>query len=159
VLSFLGLVHRNLGNLQAALDYVTRSAFLAPSSAGIALNLGAVYSDLGRHEESLDCCKRALSLDPAIPNGHFSLATALCALKRFEEARGPALVAIAESPLDFKPALVLAAVHHASGDIEAAIEMTRTALRINPISGSARNLLNALLMESAYVLRAPGPNG
>jgi predicted TPR repeat methyltransferase len=67
VLGNMGIVCRDLGDLEDALQYCLRAAEAAPEDATQLINLGAVYESLVKMEEARQCYEKALRCVPSHP--------------------------------------------------------------------------------------------
>jgi predicted TPR repeat methyltransferase len=67
VLGNMGIVCRDLGDLENALHYCLRAAEAAPEDATQLINLGAVYESLGRMADARQCYENALRYVPTHP--------------------------------------------------------------------------------------------
>ncbi len=107
-------------------------------------NLAAVHFEAGRYEEAAEAYARLVEEDPEDGSLHASLAGALGALGRYDEAIEHLDRAIALEPLNPEAFHNRAVIHERRGDVEAAVEDYRTALRYNPGYEPSRAALERL---------------
>jgi tetratricopeptide (TPR) repeat protein/SAM-dependent methyltransferase len=146
-LHFLGLVAKQSGQLEAALELIGKSIACEPAYAEAHANLGNVLSQLGRTEVAIESYRKALSLKPDLAEAHANLGNALKQQRRFDEAVASYGRALALKP-DF------AELHNNLGNIlyeqgkrnEAAASY-RSALRYRPDFAEAHNNLGNMLNE------------
>ncbi len=74
VLALLALAHLRLGNLEQALDAITRAVDLRPEHDGYRHNRGVVLTALGRYREAVADYERAIALNPESGGSHNNLA-------------------------------------------------------------------------------------
>nr|WKF56619.1 Lipopolysaccharide assembly protein B [Paraburkholderia busanensis] len=75
-----------LGELEAALEHMTRLCRLQPQSAEAQYNLGTLLGTMRRHDDELDAYRRAIAINPRFVNAYVNLGVALRDLRRFDEA-------------------------------------------------------------------------
>lgn len=85
-LHYLGLISYQGGNIEAAVDCLRRAVATMPDYAEAQWNLATIYVKLKRWRDAEACCLTALKYEPNVPPLHFTLADALTAQNRNEEA-------------------------------------------------------------------------
>jgi tetratricopeptide (TPR) repeat protein len=128
----LGNARRQLGDLGAAIEALTRAAKLRPDIAMIGLNLGGALADAGRLEESLRAFEKAARLDPDNPVCLLELSRALSRLGRAADALEPLLRASRLSPRNPEIEVEAGLAHAALDGLAAAETAYRRALAIEP---------------------------
>lgn len=143
----LGVVQKNLGQLDAAVASYRRAVDIKPDYAPAHCNLANILREQGRLEAALGSYRQALQLQPQSPDMHFNLGNTLKELGRLDEAVGSYGRAI-----ELKP--VLAAAHNNLGatlkDIgrfDEAAASYRRFVELEPNSADAHNNLGAALKE------------
>jgi tetratricopeptide (TPR) repeat protein len=141
----LGLLARDCGHLEPALDLVRRSVDLLPAgdpaAAMFRLNLAAVLSDLGRDHETVDALRDAVRVGPGYAPAHLNLGVALERVGDLPGAEA-ALRRAAELQPDGPDA---AEAHRRLGGVLGrlgrpaadAVDANRAAVRLDPGSGNA----------------------
>jgi len=85
-------------HLDAAVDYYELAFRLAPTRAGLRLDLGHVYHNNGRYDLALQQYGAALEIDPQLAQAHYDSGLAWLALDEIDEAR-----AAFQAALDLAP--------------------------------------------------------
>ena len=107
-------------------------------------NLAGLLFEQGKHQESADAYRRLVAQDPQDPTLRTSLAGALGALGRYDEAMKELDAAIALEPLNVEAYHNRGAVFERRGNPQAAIEEYRRAVRYNPQYEPSRRALERL---------------
>jgi len=92
-------------------------------------NLAAMQFEAGHHEEAVNSYRRMIQEDPGDAALRTSLAGALGALGRYDEARDQLGLAIDLEPLDVEAYHNLAVIFEREGNLEEAVEQYRKAVR------------------------------
>ena len=98
----------------------------------------------GKHQEAADAYRRLVAQDPRTPTLRTSLAGALGALGRYDEAMKELDAAVAIEPLNVEAYHNRGAVFERRDDPQAAIEEYRRAVRYNPQYEPSRRALQRL---------------
>lgn len=104
-------------------------------------NLAAIHFEAGRHQEAADLYARLVKDDPKDASLRTSLAGALGALKRYDEALAQLDIAVKLEPLNVEAYHNRGAVYERLGKPEQAVTQYRTAVRYNPQYEPSRNAL------------------
>ncbi len=136
-LNLLGVVMQAVGDLEMAIELLTRATELTPDFFGGFANLGNALQASGRLDDAVEAFDKAIALNPDSMETANNLASVYNELKRFEEARAAAETALRLYP-DFPEALVnkgnaLAGI----GNSVDAIDAYLSALDLNPSHASA----------------------
>jgi tetratricopeptide (TPR) repeat protein len=132
-----------------ALGYIDGS-----SSPDSERNLAALHFEAGRFENAAEIYARLVEKNPEDGTLRTSLAGALGALGRFDEAVEHLKQAIAAQPLNAEAYHNLAVIQERRGNREGAVEQYRTVLRYNPqYEPSRRALIRLTGSAQARVLR------
>jgi predicted AlkP superfamily phosphohydrolase/phosphomutase/Tfp pilus assembly protein PilF len=107
-------------------------------------NLAGLLFEQGRHQEAADAYRRLVAQDPKDPTLRTSLAGALGALGRYDEAMKELDAAIALEPLNVEAYHNRGAVFERRGNPQAAITEYRRAVRYNPQYEPSRRALERL---------------
>jgi len=126
------------------LDRLRSLGYLGATSPSGDRNLAAVLFQRGRYAEAADAYKKLLDGDPNDGALRASLAGALGALGRYDEALVELDAAIRIQPLNPEAYHNRAVIHQRKGDNEAAIKDYETALRYDPQYEPARESLRRL---------------
>lgn len=127
-LHLLGVVKRQQGDAQAAVDLIGQALRVNPGQATAHCNLGAALQDLGRSAQALASYDTALRLNPGYAMAHYNRGNALRKLGRPGEAIGGY-----ERALALRPAYPEAWCNHAAaqldiGDAQGALASSEQAL-------------------------------
>jgi predicted AlkP superfamily phosphohydrolase/phosphomutase/Flp pilus assembly protein TadD len=107
-------------------------------------NLAAVLFESGRYGEAVEAYAKLVEEEPEDGGLRASLAGALGAMGRFDEALEQLTAAIDLQPLNPEAHHNRAVIHERNGDTEAAVKDYRTALRYSPEYEPARRALRRL---------------
>lgn len=146
-LHFLGLIAKQSGQLEVALELIGKSIASEPAYAEAHANLGNALCLVGRVESAIASYRTALSLKPDLAEVHANLGNALIQQRRFDEA-----AASYERALALKPDLAelhnnLGNVLYQQGKRHEAAASYRSALRYKPDFAEAHNNLGNVLNE------------
>jgi tetratricopeptide (TPR) repeat protein len=87
-LHLLGLIAREAGQTEAAIQLIQRAIGISPDTASFRSNLAMIYEQAGRYDDCEAAARGALALNPDDGNALHCLANALRATDRHEEAAG-----------------------------------------------------------------------
>jgi predicted AlkP superfamily phosphohydrolase/phosphomutase/Flp pilus assembly protein TadD len=107
-------------------------------------NIAAMLFEQGRHQEAADAYRHLVEQDPKDSSLHTSLAGALGALGRYDEAMKELDIAVRIEPLNAEAYHNRGAVYERLDKREAAIREYRTAVRYNPSYEPSRKALMRL---------------
>ena len=134
------------GDLDAAIEYYTRSIEIMPTAEAHTFR-GWALSSKGDYEQAILECKRAIEVDPDFGNPYNDIGAYLIELGRHEEAipwLQKAMTANRYEPRHF-PHFNLSRVYVKQGKIQEAIAEIKTALELEPGYVLARKELHRLL--------------
>ncbi len=97
-LHLFGLLHRQCGYPQRALELIGAAIALRPRVAAFHANLAEAHRALGQFGSAAECCREALRLQPDDPDAANNLGLALHGLGRFDEALEQFDCALAHRP-------------------------------------------------------------
>jgi tetratricopeptide (TPR) repeat protein len=132
LLTLAGVLARQKGELQRALDLFSRAAALDPTLPELPNNLGVILQDLGRHEEAVASYQRALALRPSYSEASCNLGNTLRSLGRSPEAIGHYRLALAANPQYAEAHFNLGNALRAEGKWEEAAECYQNLLHLIP---------------------------
>jgi predicted TPR repeat methyltransferase len=131
-LHLLGLVARQFGNHEMAVELIGRAIRLNPKVAMFHNNLAETYRTMDKPDEAVTHCDKALVLQPDFPEALYNLAMALRAQDRLDEAIARFEQAIRSRP-DFIDAYVgLSETLHKQRKSEEALACLQKGLSIRP---------------------------
>jgi predicted O-linked N-acetylglucosamine transferase (SPINDLY family) len=140
----LGLVEKSLGNLDVAVELISRAVAIQPA-AEFYNNLGDALTSLGRTDEAVAACARAIAISPGYVKAFNNLGLARLKQGRVGDAAAALSRAVALKP-DYSRALAnLAAVYTQSGRHAEALEHYRQALQADPNYVTAHSSMLMLL--------------
>ena len=84
--NLLGLIESRAGNLESALELLTKAIANAPENAAYRENIAIVLHRLGQHGEAVASCKEALAINPKSSAAHYYIGHASLALGQPEDA-------------------------------------------------------------------------
>ncbi len=150
-LNLLGVVMQAAGDLEMAIELLTRATELTPDFFGSFANLGNALQASGRLDDAVDAFDTAIALNPDSMETANNLASVYNELKRFDEARTAAETALRLYP-NFPEALVNKGNALAGlGNLIDAIGAYMSALSLNPShAGALFNLGNAYADQEQY---------
>jgi tetratricopeptide (TPR) repeat protein len=131
------------------LDQLRSLGYLQTASPSGDRNLAAVLFSEGKFAEAADAYRALVESDPNDGGLHASLAGALGAMGRYDEALVQLDAAIKLQPLNPEAYHNRAVIHQRKGDTQAAIRDYEAALRYNPDYQPARDALKRLKGSAA----------
>jgi len=129
-LHLLGVLSSQMGQGEAALDFIRRAITLNPTAAQYHASLGAALATLGRTQEAIEIYHRALVLQPDLFDAHANLGTALMKIGKFELAIESLQTSLRIGPNNFKLLDSLGSALSQAGRHEQAVEILQQALVI-----------------------------
>lgn len=132
LLSLSGILARQLGELEPALEFLSRAAALGPGRADLHNNLGVILEETGRLEEAADSYRRALGLRPDYPEALGNLGNALLKLGRTDEAVDRFCDAVALDPGCVDAYYHLGHALRRRGEWERAVRCYRKVVELRP---------------------------
>ncbi len=152
----LGIVARQRGRLDQAIDLVKRATELRPAESGFWGTYAAMLGERGRLDEALKSFARAVNLAPDDVEIRYNFGRTLWKAGRLDEA-----AAAFEATLRIKPGLPqayhsLGKVLHAQGRVGEAIEALHRAVELKPDYADVWNDLGLMLQETGKLAEAVG---
>ena len=150
-LHWLGVIALQVGQLEAAADFIQRAIAANAGVAAYHSNLGVALTALGRCEEAIASLRRALELQPAFADAHYNLGNALRNHGRPREAVAAYREAIRVQP-NFADAYSNLGV--ALKDLRAfdeALAVFHQAIQLRPDLASAHSNLGIILHERGQI--------
>jgi predicted O-linked N-acetylglucosamine transferase (SPINDLY family) len=141
----LGLVHRELGELAAALKHLRRAIELSDAQPAAWNNLGVVLKDLGRRDEAQAAFERALRLLPDYPDAWANLGLVHLESGRLDDAEHALRQAMRLAPRHADALRQLAACRLRRGDLQEALRFARDAIAVAPARAASHLLLGKVL--------------
>ncbi|MEX2629209.1 MAG: putative 2OG-Fe(II) oxygenase [Tistlia sp.] len=153
-LHLLGVIARQSGHLEAAVDLIGRAVAARPDYAEAHANLGVALRQLERLEEAATAFERALALRPFSAPTLSGLAGVREAQERLPEAIALHRRAVAVAPGNASAQLSLANALQQDGQAEAALEAYGAAHAAAPSLPGLRNNFAAACLKSGRVEQA-----
>ena len=145
--SNLGLLLKNQGRIEEAIDHYHRAIQIAPNAWDALNDLGVALAAKGQFDEAIEYYRKALQIDPNLFAVQNNLGHALAAEGRFDEAIEYYRKAIQINP-NFSDALNnLGNALAAKGQSDEAIKNYYKAIQINPNFSEALNNLGVALAD------------
>ena len=143
----LGVIASQMGQHEAAAEYIERAIGLKEDVAVFHNNLGEVYRALGRNSQAVACYRRALELNPHYAEAHSNLGLVFKEQGKLGEA-----VACGRRALELKPDNAeahngLGIALKEQGKLQEAIACYRRALELKPNHVAALNNLGVAFKE------------
>jgi predicted O-linked N-acetylglucosamine transferase (SPINDLY family) len=158
-LHMLGVLAKQAGNADAAVDLIQRAIKVLPPSAEMYVNLGGALLSQKNADAAIGAFSKAVQLGPELPEGHCGLGAAYLDNRQFDRAISACNRAIAIKPAYSDAHNFLGTAMRAKGQLDAAIAAFSTAVQFAPNFDVAfQNLGSALrekgrLQESITALR------
>ena len=140
----LGAALASRGSLAAALIEYEQARNLGASSAALHTNLAVLYVRTGRAEEALHSFLSAVEADPDSPGPHLNLARFRLQANNVDEALDSIRRAKQAAPRDPGPLLMEAQALAMDGRVQEARGAAEQALRLDPSSAEAAQMLESL---------------
>ncbi|HWA30758.1 MAG TPA: tetratricopeptide repeat protein, partial [Rhizomicrobium sp.] len=137
----------NAGALSDAESLGQRAFQRDPQNADTLQFMGLLRQTQGRDKEAEDFYRRSLAVVPGQPGVHFNLGMLLYRRARLADALREFECVLQLKPGDFDTLLMCGHVHQAAGQVKAAEEAFRAAIRAQPASITARQYLGGLLAD------------
>ncbi len=150
-LDAVGRAHLELGNPQAARDWLLRAVQADPRSASPHVGLAGVHEQTSQPAEALVELRCAAELEPRNPFVLEQLGRTLAAQQRLPEARAAFERFAALRPRDPKARNNLGKVLHLLNDLPAARREYETALKLLPQYATAQENLGDLLLQTGEI--------
>ena len=144
----LGLILRDSGRLELAVDVLGRAAEHASGDADILGAYGSALAESERWPEANDWLDKAHALAPGDPVVRFNLAQASQRLQRSDRAVALLQALVEEIPGDPEIWTVLGTALNDTGHFDEAVAALRHALALEPKAADAHNELGSLYLES-----------
>lgn len=139
-LTWLGILHK-AGDPLKAHEYFVRACELNPQAANDAMvNLAILYGQQGEIQRAETLLREAIRLRPEKAAGYYNLAFDLSLQERIPEAIAVLREGIKVDEMYLPTRLMLAGLLCDSGNLEAALDITRGTLRLDPANEVALEL-------------------
>jgi protein O-GlcNAc transferase len=152
--SDLGVVLKDLGELDDAQAACERAIVLKPGFHPAHNNLGNIYKALGRFDDAADCYIRAIELAPNFADAYANLGSVLLALRRPDDSLDVCKRAIELAPNNVPALVALGHALRGTGQPEEAIKVYRRAIELRPDYGPAHSDLGCALQEVGQIEEA-----
>jgi len=143
------VAHLNGGAVPKAEAVGVRALTLAPDDCDALQFMGLLRQTQGRDQEAEAFYRRSLALVSNQPGVHFNLGMLFHRRARFGDALAAFEAVLQLKPGDFDTLLMCGYCHQASGNVGAAEDSFRQAIRAQPGSITARQNLGGLLADQA----------
>lgn len=130
--SGLGLVYRDKGNLEKAIESFEKAIEIDDKYLEAYNNLGLSYSDIGKHKDAIIAYEKALSFDPRNAQAYNNLGNEYGAIGDYERAIALYKSAIELSPNYAKAYNNLGVVYFETGRAEQALPYFKKAVMFDP---------------------------
>jgi len=145
--SNLGMLYKDLGKSQLAVDYQQKAIRLKPDYPEALLNLGSALVELKQLESAADCFQKALAYRPNYVEAHDNLGTTCMLRYQYDAAIACFKTALAINPNYIPSYLNLAAVHISIKQFDVVVENSLKALERDVDCASAYYYLGAACVE------------
>ncbi len=145
VLHLFGLIRKQQGRSDEALELLQKSVDTAPGRANFHANLANLFAALGRLADAEKSYRQALGLDGSFRPARLGLARTLNQAGFHKEAAAEARMLLTANPQDAEAEVVLGVALTELHDLDDAEAAYRRALTIAPGYGAAHHNLGALL--------------
>jgi predicted O-linked N-acetylglucosamine transferase (SPINDLY family)/SAM-dependent methyltransferase len=149
--SDLGVVFKDLGELDDAQAACERAIALKPGFHPAHSNLGNIFKALGRFEDAADCYIRAIELAPNFADGYANLGSVLLTLRKPEDALKVCRRAVELAPHNVPALVTLGHALRAIEEPREAIRIYRRAIELKPDYGPAHSDLGCALQEAGQI--------
>lgn len=151
VLHLLGLIARQSGQLDEAIELMSRAIRVKPDFAEAHNNLGVALRLSGRLEKSLAAFERAIRIQSDFPEAYNNLGQGLIEARRLDEAIAACREAIRLRPQYGEAHNNLGNALADKGILDAAVAAYRRAIELNPSHTEAHNNLGNALREIGMI--------
>jgi len=153
-LQYLGVIARQQGRHDLAVDLICRAIALQPNSPGAYISLGNVLKDRGQLDQAIAAFGQAIALQPDLAEAHGNLGIALQAKGQLEQA-----IAAFRRAIQLKPGFPeahnnLGNALHAKGQSEEALAALRQAIALKPNYAEAYSNLGIALKDHGQLDQA-----
>lgn len=147
-------IRREPERAQAAFEQCERTRERYPELAETRIALGSLQLGTGKAEDAEASFRKALELEPNNAEAHAGLGNALRDQQQFDLAAEELSLAIEMDPAYWRFRWDLGVVNYYSGRLDAAIESTRQAIRLNPDHPGPYSTLGGLYFAQAEFMQA-----
>jgi tetratricopeptide (TPR) repeat protein len=134
--NFGALLHQR-GNLQQAINCYQAALKLQPDEVELRCNLAKALSDAGEQEAAIEECDTALSQSNEHPFVKTVKGAVLVDQENYTDARDILTDALEQGYAEDMALVNLALAHYQTGDLDAAIDVLRQAVELNPLNARA----------------------
>ena len=150
----LGLVFKNLGENEKAIDCYEKAITINPNHVDAYNNLGIIFDKLGQNQKAIDCYEKAITINPNHANAHNNLGVILKKIGQNQKAIDCYEKAIAINPNYVNTHNNLGIIFDELGKNQKAKDCFETAIKLNPnytesywnFHGLSANIDEALLI-------------
>jgi predicted O-linked N-acetylglucosamine transferase (SPINDLY family) len=153
-LQYMGVLAKQRGNHQLALDYMRQSLRIQPQDAACHCNLGLVYKGLGQLDEAVASFRQALQLWPEFAEAYCNLGNTLRDLGRLEESIASFNEALRLRPNFAEAYCNLGVARRDQGRLDEAVASFRQALRLRADLADAHFGLGTALLDQHQMAAA-----
>lgn len=153
-LNLLGALAMQSGNVEAAIDLMSKATVVSPEYGDAHSNLGLALQARGRLEEARDSFEKVLSLNPEQAEAHGNLGSVLQGLGLLDEAVECYRRALQLKPEFLKALNNLGLALKELGDLEEAQQSIERALALQPNFPEAQNNLGNILKDQGKLQAA-----
>tara|TARA_Y100001968_G_C19428412_1_gene755690 strand:+ start:224 stop:1798 length:1575 start_codon:yes stop_codon:yes gene_type:complete len=151
VLCNLGAAHKNLGNIECAIDIYLKALSLDPNSAEILCNLGNILQENGNYSDSIIALNKSIEIEPNSFESRYNLGISLFKNEDSDKAIEEYKYSIRIKPYHFYAYINLGNAFFAIGKYQKAKKSYEYALKIKPSSPEAKfNIAQILLLLGDY---------
>jgi tetratricopeptide (TPR) repeat protein len=144
-LHMLGVLAKQAGHLDAALELIGRATQLNPGFAEAHFNLGGVFNQKGMVDRAIEAFRRAVQLKPDFAEAYFSLGFSLDKVGQVDLAESATRRAVEINPGYAEALNNLSSILRNKGKLDEALESARRAAELKPdIAEIYLNLGNVL---------------
>jgi predicted O-linked N-acetylglucosamine transferase (SPINDLY family) len=150
-LHLLGVINRQRGDAETAIDLISRAIALNPTVAEVHSNLGNALLDRGRIAEAVSSLERAVALKPGDARLHLNLANALKAEEALDAAAASYARAAELAPKDVAALNELGTVLRQLGPFAESRSAFERALALQPDAAELHYNLGTTLMAECRI--------
>jgi protein O-GlcNAc transferase len=153
-LNLLGMLQRQTGRSQAAVDTIRQAIAIKPDYAAAHNNLGSALQSMGRFDEAIAAYRQAIGLKADYADAHYHMGIALKATGRLDEAAAAYREAIRCHPGFPEAHTNLGNILKHLGQLDQAIASHQEAIRLRPDYADAHYNLGNTLREAGQIDQA-----
>ena len=154
VFSNLGVILKQDGKIDKAIELYQKSIILFPDSAEAYCNLGNIYKEQGKLSKAEEITRKAIELNPSFTEALMNLVEILRDFKKLSEGENYIRKAIKIKPNEAKFHWILGNILYELGKLEEAELATRRAIKIKPNFFEAYTNLGGILKKNGKLKEA-----